>query len=136
LFAAAVGDRFGAGTRITSVESDPAATDYASENLSEWIGARAETGRVERWVRGVSRSPRTEAATVVLDPPRSGAGKEVVDALAGLAPAQLVYVACDPAALARDVALFAGHGYELTALRAFDLFPNTHHIEAVATLTR
>ena len=72
----------------------------------------------------------------MLDPPRSGAGRPVVDALASLEPAQVVYVACDPVALARDVALFAERGYGLRTLRAFDLFPNTHHVEAVATLTR
>jgi tRNA/tmRNA/rRNA uracil-C5-methylase (TrmA/RlmC/RlmD family) len=142
LLAAAVGDRFGPATRITSVESDPKATDFAAENLSEWLGARAETGRVERWIRelAASASPteRTRLAkgAVILDPPRSGAGKEVVDTIAGLTPTQVVYVACDPVAFARDVELFARHGYELTALRAFDLFPNTHHVEAVGTLTR
>ena len=142
LLAAAVGDRFGPATRITSVESDPRATDFAAENLSEWLGARAETGRVERWVRelAAAASPTERArlakGTVVLDPPRSGAGKDVVGTIAGLTPAQVVYVACDPVAFARDVELFQRHGYELTALRAFDLFPNTHHVEAVGTLTR
>jgi len=142
LLAAAVADRFGPATRITSVESDPVATDFASGNLVEWIGARAETGRVERWIAALaaSASPseraRLRAATVVLDPPRSGAGRQVVDAIASLDPAQLVYVACDPVAFARDVDYFAGHGYELTSLRAFDLFPSTHHVEAVGTLSR
>lgn len=142
LLAAAIGDRFGPTTRITSVESDPAATDFASENLADWLGARAETARVERWVRALATSAsateraRLAAATVVLDPPRSGAGREVVDSIATLAPAQVVYVACDPVAFARDVGFFAGHGYALTRLRAFDLFPNTHHLEAVGTLSR
>jgi len=142
LLAAAVADRFGPTTRITTVESDATATDYAADNLAEWLGARAETGRVERWVRDLAATAtpgdrnRLGAATVVLDPPRSGAGREVVDALAALAPAQIVYVACDPVALARDIALFAGHGFVLSNLRAFDLFPNTHHVEAVATLSR
>jgi tRNA/tmRNA/rRNA uracil-C5-methylase (TrmA/RlmC/RlmD family) len=142
LLAAAVADRFGPTTRITTVESDATATDYAADNLAEWLGARAETGRVERWVRDLAATAtpgdrnRLGAATVVLDPPRSGAGREVVDALAALAPAQIVYVACDPVALARDIALFAGHGFVLSDLRAFDLFPNTHHVEAVATLSR
>jgi len=142
LLAAAVGDRFGPATRITSVESDPKATDFAAENLSEWLGARAETGRVERWIRelAASASPTERArlakGTVVLDPPRSGAGKDVVDTIASLTPAQVVYVACDPVAFARDVELFARHGYALSALRAFDIFPNTHHLEAVGTLTR
>jgi len=142
LLAAAVGDRFGPTTKITTVESDERATDYAAANLEDWIGASAVTGRVERWVRELATSAnavqkaRLRAATIVLDPPRSGAGKEVVSQLADLAPAQLVYVACDPVALARDLGLFAERGYELTALRAFDLFPNTHHVEAVATLQR
>jgi tRNA/tmRNA/rRNA uracil-C5-methylase (TrmA/RlmC/RlmD family) len=142
LLAAALGDRFGSTLRITSVESDESATDNAAENLAEWLGASAVTDRVERFVtRLAADSPATDrsrlrAATVVLDPPRSGAGRPVVDALASLEPAQVVYVACDPVALARDVALFAERGYELRRLRAFDLFPNTHHVEAVATLTR
>lgn len=141
LFAAALGDRFGP-LRITSVESDAAATEYAAGNLAEWVGARAETGRVEHWLRhlGTTATPgereRLQRATVVLDPPRSGAGREVVDALAGLGVAQVVFVACDPVSFARDAALFAEQGYELTALRAFDLFPHTHHVEAVGTLVR
>jgi tRNA/tmRNA/rRNA uracil-C5-methylase (TrmA/RlmC/RlmD family) len=140
LLAAAVGDKFGNHTRITSVESDSRATDHAAENLAEWVGAAAVTAPVERYLRQLrsSETPadRVAQATVVLDPPRSGAGGVVVGELAQLAPAQVVYVACDPVALARDVALFAGHGYELVRLRAYDLFPNTHHVEAVATLTR
>lgn len=142
LLAAAVADRFGEGTVITTVEMDERATDYAAENLSEWLGAQAVTGRVDRWVQALDRNAagperdRIRRATVVLDPPRSGAGGAVMESLGRLAPAQLIYVACDPVALARDVALAAEHGYELTRLRAFDLFPHTHHIEAVATLTR
>ena len=142
LLAAAVADRFGAETRITSVESDERATDHASENLAEWLGASAETGRVERWLReldaGASAADRDRlrTATIVLDPPRSGAGSDVMTVLGRLAPAQLVYVACDPVALARDVALAAEAGYQLARIRAFDLFPHTHHVEAVATLIR
>jgi tRNA/tmRNA/rRNA uracil-C5-methylase (TrmA/RlmC/RlmD family) len=137
LLAAAVGDRFGSTVRITSVESDARATEHAGENLADWLGARAVTARVERWVSALAASgEQLKSATVVLDPPRSGAGRDVVDALAQLGPAQLVYVACDPVALARDVGLFAERGYDLDGLRAFDLFPNTHHVEAVARLTR
>lgn len=142
LLAAAVGDRFGNHLRITTVESDPQATDHAGENLSEWVGAAAVTGRVEKYLGGVIRDSgsserdRLKSGTVVLDPPRSGAGRQVVDQLAELSPQQVVYVACDPVALSRDLALFAGQGYSLTGLRAFDLFPNTHHVEAVATLLR
>lgn len=142
LLAAAVAERFGPGTRITSVEADERATDHASENLAEWVGASAETGRVDRWLRSLDAGAsaadreRLRAATVVLDPPRSGAGGEVMQLLGRLAPAQLVYVACDPVALARDVALAAEHGYRLAGIRGLDLFPHTHHLEAVATLVR
>lgn len=141
LLAAAVGDRFGQATRITSVESDPRATDHAAENLQEWIGATAVTGRVERWIRDHAKSggpdrSRLTSSTVVLDPPRSGAGRAVVDEIASISPAQVVYVACDPVALARDVAFFAEHGYRPEAIRAFDLFPHTHHLETVVRLIR
>ena len=142
LLAAAVADRFGSGTKITSVESDATATGFASRNLAEWIGADAATGRVERWIAQLAATAnahdraRLRASTIVLDPPRSGAGKQVVQSIGGLQPAQIVYVACDPVALARDIGLFAERGYDLTGLRAFDLFPHTHHVEAVATLTR
>jgi tRNA/tmRNA/rRNA uracil-C5-methylase (TrmA/RlmC/RlmD family) len=71
---------------------------------------------------------------VVLDPPRSGAGAKVVNAIGVLQPRAIAYVACDPAALARDLATFAGIGYGLKSLRAFDLFPQTHHVECVAIL--
>ncbi|HEV7957472.1 MAG TPA: TRAM domain-containing protein [Marisediminicola sp.] len=142
LLAAAVGDRFGDTVQITTVESDPTATTHAAANLTQWPGASAVTGRVERYLQklrasaGAGEKERLARATVVLDPPRAGAGKAVVNELAALSPAQLVYVACDPVALARDVALLAGHGYALSTLRAFDLFPNTHHVEAVATFVR
>jgi tRNA/tmRNA/rRNA uracil-C5-methylase (TrmA/RlmC/RlmD family) len=140
LLAAALGDLVGPRAKLTSVESSERATEHAQENLAEWIGARAETGRVDRWLArtaaGASQPERARlrAGTVVLDPPRSGAGREVAVQIAALQPAQVVYVACDPVALARDVATFADLGYRLEALRAFDLFPHTHHLEAVARL--
>jgi tRNA/tmRNA/rRNA uracil-C5-methylase (TrmA/RlmC/RlmD family) len=71
---------------------------------------------------------------VVLDPPREGAKRKVVEAIAGLGPRAVAYVACDPAALARDLAWFRDAGYRLAHLRAFDLFPMTHHVECVALL--
>ena len=73
---------------------------------------------------------------VVLDPPREGAKRAVVEQVVDRRPRAVAYVACDPAALGRDVAIFAEHGYELTAIRAFDLFPMTHHVECVALLER
>jgi len=68
---------------------------------------------------------------VVLDPPRSGAGHAVVEEIARRRPRAVAYVACDPAAFARDVATFGDLGYDLTGLRAFDAFPMTHHVECV-----
>ncbi len=70
----------------------------------------------------------------MLDPPRVGAGREVVEALCAARPRAISYVACDPAALARDVRTAADHGYHLAALRAFDAFPMTHHVECIALL--
>jgi SAM-dependent methyltransferases related to tRNA (uracil-5-)-methyltransferase len=140
LLAAAVGDRFGSTTRITTVEADARATDHAASNLADWVGASALTERVDRHlgflVTGASAAERARlrAGTVVLDPPRSGAGNVVVGALTEIGPAQIVYVACDPIAFARDAALFAAGGYTVRAVRAFDLFPNTHHVELVASI--
>ena len=76
------------------------------------------------------------ADIVVLDPPRKGAGEKAVRAVANMAPRAVAYVACDPAALARDLAFFAKEGYAPSAIRAFDLFPMTHHVECVAVLVR
>lgn len=148
LLAAAVGDAFTdsetTGTlSITSVESDGRATDDAAENLAEWIGARVVTARVDRYLRELVRdaaaSPtlreRVRNATVVLDPPRTGAAGEVCEALITLSPQRLIYVACDPVALARDVATLTAGGYRLDSVEGYDLFPHTHHVEAVAVLT-
>ena len=142
LFAAAIASAGGPSTRVTSVESDARATEHAGENLAEWVGARAETDRTDRYLArlhaqaGAAERGRLARGVVLLDPPRSGAGKQVVDAVAGLSPASIVYVACDPVALARDLGTFRGHGYEPVRLDAFDLFPHTHHVEAVAVLAR
>ena len=127
--------------RITTVESDARATEHAGANLADWVGARAVTARVDRFLDELAeRLDRGRAGTT---PRRHGRARPaairrraaVVDRLAELRPRQLVYVACDPVALARDVGLLRERGYELADLAAFDLFPNTHHVEAVARLT-
>ena len=117
---------------MVAVESEPIAAADAVHNLADTPGARVVTERVgprlfDRWAGSVD--------LVVLDPPRSGAGAEVSTRIAALRPRAIAYVACDPAALARDVAAFAGAGYTLSGLRAFDLFPMTAHVECVALLT-
>ena len=142
LFAATLGGLGGPSTRVTSVESDARATEHAGENLADWVGARAETGRVDRWLArlaaeaSIPERERLSRGVVLLDPPRSGAGGDVVDHLTALAPATVVYVACDPVALARDIATFRAGGYEVASVDGLDLFPNSHHVEAVAVLTR
>ncbi|GAB3146788.1 TRAM domain-containing protein [Microbacterium neimengense] len=142
LLAAAIGDAAGPSARITSVESNARATEHARHNLAPWAGARAETARVERWVAelandaSIDQRARLARGVVVLDPPRSGAGKDTARAIAGLEPDTIVYVACDPVALARDLAEFRLHGYEAQTVRAVDLFPHSHHVEAVAALRR
>jgi tRNA/tmRNA/rRNA uracil-C5-methylase (TrmA/RlmC/RlmD family) len=134
LFSAALGARVGRTGQVVAVEADEEAVKDAVANLADLPQAAVLHARVDR----AMRDPGTVAAhadVVVLDPPRTGARREVVAAVAARSPRAVAYVACDPAALARDVALFAEHGYRLASLRAFDLFPMTHHVECVAILT-
>ena len=128
LFAGALASRTVA---VTAVESDGRACVAARKNLAN-DDVTVVRDRVDRFLKR-SEAP---ADVVVLDPPRKGAGREVVTGIAARDPRVVVYVACDPAALARDVATFADHGYRLTALRALDLFPMTAHVECVARLQR
>lgn len=132
--ARAVGD----GGTVVAVESDARAVKDARRNAHDLPQVDLRLGAVDRVLAhgDVAGAPVGDADVVVLDPPRAGAGRGVVDAIAERSPRSVVYVACDPAALARDVAYFAERGYELADLRAFDLFPHTHHVEAVATLRR
>lgn len=142
LFAAALAEAGGPATRVTSVEADARATEHAGENLAEWVGARAETDRTDRFLArllaqgSAAERARLAQGVVLLDPPRAGAGRAVVEQIAALSPASVVYVACDPVALARDLATFHAHGYEPLRIDAFDLFPHSHHIEAVTVLAR
>ncbi|MDQ1621241.1 MAG: hypothetical protein QOE19_3810 [Actinomycetota bacterium] len=131
LFAAALAGRVGPGGRVTLVEGDSTAVADARHNLSDLSAVRIERGRVDHVLR---RLRLRRADVVVLDPPRSGAGRAVVDLVSRVRARRIAYVACDPAALARDLKWFAERGYALVDLRAFDLFPMTHHVECVATL--
>jgi tRNA/tmRNA/rRNA uracil-C5-methylase (TrmA/RlmC/RlmD family) len=132
LFAAALAADVGPDGEVVAVEADPRAVADARRSLHDVAQVRLVAVRVEEAL-GAGEVPA--GAGVVLDPPRAGAGLGVVDALAGLRPPAVAYVACDPAALARDVARFREHGYRLSSLRAFDAFPMTHHVECVAGLT-
>ncbi|GGR40718.1 tRNA/tmRNA/rRNA uracil-C5-methylase (TrmA/RlmC/RlmD family) [Nocardioides luteus] len=130
LFSAFLADRVGPAGRVVAIEGDPTASSLSVGNVP---AAEVSAGDVATVLGGLEPGPFD---LVVLDPPREGARRAVVEAVAARAPRKVAYVACDPAALARDVAIFAEHGYHLRSLRAFDLFPMTHHVEAVALLTR
>ena len=134
LLTVALADTFGS---VVSVESDPDAVRAARRNLSGRDRVDVLEGDVRKTLRaGLGDGSVGPESVVVLDPPRSGAGRETIDAIAALGTARLVYVACDPVALARDTALLAGHGYRLGHAEAWDLFPMTHHVEALAVFER
>ena len=130
LFAAFLADRVGPEGRVVAIEGEPHASAYSAANVP---GAEAAVGDVATVLAGAYPEPFD---LVVLDPPREGARRPVVEAVAARAPRAVAYVACDPAALARDVAIFAEHGYRLSTLKAYDLFPMTHHVECVALLEK
>lgn len=130
LFAGALAIEVGTAGAVTAVESSAAAVADAVVNLTDLAQARVLRGDVAHLLATPARFGAIDL--VVLDPPRSGAGAAVVQRIAALGARAVAYVACDPAALARDLATFATYGFELSDLRAFDLFPQTHHVECVA----
>ena len=128
LFAGALAD---AGCRVWGVESSPGAVESARRNLADTpVHVRLQLGRVDARLPALPE----RVDLVVLDPPRTGAGKAVMIEILRRRPRAVAYVACDPAALGRDLGTALGLGYRLTGLRAYDLFPMTHHLEAVAIL--
>jgi len=135
LFAGVLAPAVGPGGTVVGVEADAAAVRDARHNLRRWPWARVHKGDVAAVLRrgGAALPP---ARLVVADPPRSGLAREVIGYLG--APehgaARFAYVSCDPATLARDIGLLTARGWVLAALRAFDAFPMTHHVECVATL--
>lgn len=161
LFAAALQGPLGSSGQVIAVEADRRAVAGAEENLrreprpiegsgdgvtdgttdgaigraSAGAAVRVQRSRVDRAVRAMVQRGR-RADLVVLDPPRAGAGRAVVRDIVRMQPRAVAYVACDPAALARDLATFGQEGYQLTRLRAFDAFPMTHHMECIALLER
>ncbi|MFC9433311.1 TRAM domain-containing protein [Nocardia sp. NPDC057030] len=132
VFAARLADQVGQTGAILAVESArPAVADgIAALRDLPWLDLHAQ--RVERWV--AERVGGAAPDTIVLDPPRAGAGKEVIAAITTTGPLRIIHIGCDPAAFARDLGLYHSAGYHLTALRAFDAFPGTHHVECIALL--
>ncbi|QES47808.1 RNA methyltransferase [Streptomyces venezuelae] len=131
IFAGALAERLGETGAVLGIESTKRAVEDARHNLADFPRVRIEQGKVEQVL---PRTRITECDLIVLDPPRAGAGKQTVRHLAGLSARRIAYVACDPAALARDLAYFREAGYKPRTLRVFDLFPMTHHVECVAIL--
>ncbi|KOV31084.1 class I SAM-dependent RNA methyltransferase [Streptomyces sp. H021] len=131
IFAGALAERLGETGAVLGIESTKRAVEDARHNLADFPRVRIEQGKVETVL---PKTGITECDLVVLDPPRAGAGKQTVRHVAGLSARRIAYVACDPAALARDLGYFKEHGYKPRTLRVFDLFPMTHHVECVAIL--
>ncbi|MGI5421048.1 class I SAM-dependent RNA methyltransferase [Actinomadura luteofluorescens] len=156
LFAGVLADRVGGDGLVVGIESDGQAVRDARFNLRDLPNVSIERGPVEEVVADLefgraSSGSRTQnkrgtghhggsrvrkADLVVLDPPRTGAGREVVDHITRVAGRKIAYVSCDPATLARDLAYFSERGWTLESFRAFDAFPMTHHVECLATLVK
>ncbi|MET1063790.1 MAG: TRAM domain-containing protein [Arthrobacter sp.] len=131
LFTAPLADAVGVTGSVLSVEGSPGTSRDARKNLHDAPQVEIVQGRVERVLREKARA----FDAVLLDPPRAGAGKAVVNQLVETGPRAVAYVSCDPASFARDLGYFQQSGWELQGLRAFDLYPHTHHMETVALLT-
>ncbi|EUA31939.1 tRNA (Uracil-5-)-methyltransferase family protein [Mycobacterium intracellulare] len=81
------------------------------------------------------REGASTADVAVLDPPRAGAGREIIDLLAAAGVPRVVHIGCEAASFARDIGIYLGHGYAVEKIKVFDAFPLTHHVECVALLT-
>jgi 23S rRNA (uracil1939-C5)-methyltransferase len=120
--------------RIAAVEGDRSSADDLAANAQAFNGAIVMLGQsVENYLIHNQGPP---AASIILDPPRTGLSREALEAVVAHGTRQLVYVSCDVATLARDARRIVDSGYALDAIRAFDLFPNTPHIETLVTFTR
>lgn len=133
LFTVRLGELVAPGGVVLAVEGDALAVSNGLLNTEGQDNVEWRTNRVEHEL-GSLVSQGITADVVVLDPPRTGAGPGVIGHLAAMRPRRLVYVACDPAALARDVRASVDHGFRLTHLEAWDAFPMTHHVECIAVL--
>ena len=134
LFAGVVAPLVGPHGSVVAIESDPAAVRNARQNLGDYPWVTVKQSDVAAAAAGEGLPV---ARLVIADPPRAGLAREVVDHLTADGTAErFAYVSCDPATLARDLALLIAGGWRLEDLRAFDAFPMTHHVECVATLAR
>lgn len=132
VFAAVLGDAVKESGQVISVDSSRAASRAARATLAELRQVSVVTDSVRRALTAQRRG----ADVAVLDPPRAGAGREVIDLLAAAGVPRVVHIGCEAASFARDVGLYLQHGYAVGKVAVFDSFPLTHHIECVALLTR
>jgi 23S rRNA (uracil1939-C5)-methyltransferase len=121
--------------RVVGVEANSVATRYARRNLQNagLRNASVITASVTDWFRR-DAAAKVPVDFVILDPPRAGAESAVIKGILDLGPAQISYVSCDPATLARDLKKLVASGYIVSSVAAFDLFPQTHHVETVVRL--
>ncbi|MCC3283780.1 MULTISPECIES: class I SAM-dependent RNA methyltransferase [Arthrobacter] len=132
LFTAPLADAAGETGHVLSVEGSPGASRDARKNLFSSPQVEVAQGRVDK----VLRTREGGFDVVLLDPPRAGAGRTVVEQIDAASPRAIGYISCDPASFARDLAWFREAGWELDALRVFDLYPHTHHMESFAVLRK
>ena len=134
LFAGVLAAAVGPSGTVIGIEADAAAVRDARHNLRATPWARVHRGDAAALL---ARNGLSGASLAVLDPPRTGVARPVIDLLsASSLIRRIAYVSCDPATLARDIAALSAAGWALEALRAFDAFPMTHHVECLATLAR
>ena len=132
VFAAVLANEVGPSGRVVTVDTSRGSARAARAALADlpWVDVVTDSVR-----RVLTTQPR-RADVAVLDPPRSGAGREVIDLLSGAGVPRIIHIGCEAASFARDVGLYLGHGYVVEELRVFDSFPLTHHVECVAVLRR
>ena len=132
VFAAVLAEAVGETGNVVTVDTSRGASRAARAALADltWVSVVTDS------VRRALTAQKARADVAVLDPPRSGAGREIIDLLAAAEVPRVVHIGCEAASFARDVGLYLGHGYRVEDLRVFDSFPLTHHIECVAVLTR
>lgn len=133
LFTLPLARQFG---RVVGIEANRRATEFARRNLqfAKLKNAEIVTSRVGDWLKEHRRSFKS-VDFLLLDPPRSGAENRDIEGILALRPAQIAYVSCDPATLARDLKKLIGGGYSFDSVAAFDMFPQTHHVETVVRLS-
>jgi 23S rRNA (uracil1939-C5)-methyltransferase len=124
--------------RVVAVESSPLAVSLCRRNAAEarMGNIRATRGTVERWMTSVSSAAAPGFDVIVLDPPRTGAGPEVINRIREWAPETVIYVSCDPQTLVRDVAPLATRDYQIDFIEGLDFFPQTYHFETALRLIR